>query len=80
MVARSTVFKSNRSQAVRLPKEVAFPDNVHRVEVIVVGQSRLIVPEGQRWTDFFENGPFLSDDFPDEIEDSIPDRDVSFDD
>jgi antitoxin VapB len=63
MVARSTVFKSNKSQAVRLPKEVAFPEGVHRVEIIAMGNSRLIVPEGKRWSDFFENGPRVSEDF-----------------
>ena len=34
----TTVFFSNRSQAVRLPKAVALPENVKRVEVIAVGQ------------------------------------------
>lgn len=62
-MSRSTVFTLNRSQAVRLPKAVAFPDDVRDVEVIVVGKSRVITPVGQRWTDFFENGPFATDDF-----------------
>jgi antitoxin VapB len=59
----STVFTSNRSQAVRLPKIVAFPDDVHQVDILKVGRSRVIVPHGKRWDDFFENGPLLSDDF-----------------
>ena len=62
-MARSTVFKTNRSQAVRLPKAVAFPDGVHEVEIIKVGQSRIITPLGRRWEDFFANGPPVSDDF-----------------
>jgi antitoxin VapB len=62
-MARSTVFISNRSQAVRLPKAVAFPDGVHQVEIIRLGNSRLIVPVGRRWDEFFENGPRVSDDF-----------------
>jgi len=62
-MARSTVFKSNRSQAVRLPKEVAFPEGVHQVEVIKMGSARLITPVGQRWKEFFENGPRVSEDF-----------------
>ncbi len=33
----TTVFLSNRSQAVRLPKAVALRENVKRVEVIAVG-------------------------------------------
>ena len=62
-MARSTVFISNRSQAVRLPKAVAFPEGVHQVEIIRLGNSRLITPVGRRWDEFFVNGPRVSDDF-----------------
>ena len=55
-MTETTVFKSNRSQAVRLPKAVALPDEVKRVEVIRMGQARLIVPIGHGWDDFFD-GP-----------------------
>lgn len=68
MVAKSTVFKTNRSQAVRLPKEMAFPEDVHRVEIIKSGQGRLIMPEGKRWSDFFAKGPRVSEDFMSERE------------
>ena len=61
-MAESTVFKSNRSQAVRLPKSVALPDDVKRVEIIQMGQARLLVPVGHRWDDFFA-GPVMTDDF-----------------
>jgi antitoxin VapB len=62
-MARSTVFTTNRSQAVRLPKAVAFPDGVRQVEIIKVGRSRVITPVGHRWDDFFDNGPRASEDF-----------------
>jgi antitoxin VapB len=62
-VARSTVFISNRSQAVRLPKAVAFPEGVHQVEIIRLGNSRLITPVGRRWDEFFVDGPRVSEDF-----------------
>ena len=62
-MARSTVFVTNRSQAVRLPKAVAFPEGVHQVEIIKLGHSRLITPAGRRWDDFFVNGPGASEDF-----------------
>jgi antitoxin VapB len=58
----STVFTSNRSQAVRLPKAVAFPEGVHQVDILKIGRSRVIVPQGKRWDDLFANGPRLSDD------------------
>jgi antitoxin VapB len=62
-MARSTVFRTNRSQAVRLPKAVAFPEGVHQVEIIKVGHSRLVSPVGRRWDEFFVNGPRASEDF-----------------
>jgi antitoxin VapB len=61
-MARSTVFTTNRSQAVRLPKPVALPATVRQVEVTKLGRSRLITPVGQSWDAFFD-GPRVSDDF-----------------
>jgi antitoxin VapB len=60
---RSTIFKTNRTQAVRLPKAVAFPEDVRQVEIIKIGQARLVIPVGRRWDDFFMNGPQVSEDF-----------------
>ena len=62
-LATSIVFLSNRSQAVRLPKAVAFPAEVRHVEIVKVGRSRIITPRGQRWDDLFESGPRASEDF-----------------
>jgi antitoxin VapB len=62
-MTRSTVFTSNRNQAVRLPKAVAFPENVHQVDILKIGRSRVIVPQGKRWDDLFQYGPHASDDF-----------------
>jgi len=59
----STIFTSNRSQAVRLPKAVAFPDGVHQVDILKIGSSRVIVPQGKRWDDLFLSGPRASEDF-----------------
>jgi antitoxin VapB len=74
MVARSTVFTTNRSQAVRLPKAVAFPEGVREVEIIMVGDSRIIIPVGRRWSDFFLHGPRVSDDFMTERDDPPPEE------
>lgn len=41
--------QSNRSQAVRLPKAVALPEDVTRVEVVAVGRARIITPVGESW-------------------------------
>ena len=37
-MTRTTVFKSNRRQAVRLPKAVALPETVTEVDVIRLGE------------------------------------------
>ena len=58
----STVFKSNRTQAVRLPKAVALPGNIKKVDVIAVGQTRIITPAGTSWDSWFD-GPSVSSDF-----------------
>ncbi len=62
MTVRTRIFKSNRSQAVRLPKEVAFPESVKDVEITAVGNKRLIQPVGQSWDDWF-SAPGVSSDF-----------------
>jgi antitoxin VapB len=51
---RTRLFQTNRSQAVRLPKEVAFPAGVHEVVVLRDGARRIIVPANAIWDDFFE--------------------------
>ncbi len=53
-MVRTTVFQSNRSQAVRLPKDVAFPDDVKQVTVLRDGKRRVIVPAGALWDEFFD--------------------------
>ena len=53
-MTRTTVFHSNRSQAVRLPKDVAFPKDVKEVAVLRDGKRRVIVPANAVWDDFFD--------------------------
>jgi antitoxin VapB len=59
----STVFANNRTQAVRLPAELRFPDTVKKVEVRAVGQERIIAPVGQAWDSFFSAESGASEDF-----------------
>jgi antitoxin VapB len=33
------------------------------VDILKIGRSRLIVPQGKRWDDLFQKGPRASDDF-----------------
>lgn len=53
-MTKTTVFLSNRSQAVRLPKDVAFPPGVREVAILRDGARRLIVPANAVWDDFFD--------------------------
>lgn len=61
-MVKTTLFKSNKTQAVRLPKDVAFSEDVKEVEVLVVGESRIITPAKTSWASWF-NGEPASDDF-----------------
>lgn len=59
---QGAVFKSNRSQAIRLPKAVALPDSVQRVDVVALGRTRIITPAGEAWDSWFD-GEAASADF-----------------
>lgn len=59
------LFKSNRSQAVRLPKAVAFPEGVSAVDVVAIGRARMIMPADDSWDIWFD-GPAATLDFMDE--------------
>ena len=37
--------------------------DVHHVDILKIGRSRVIVPQGKRWDDLFQSGPRVSDDF-----------------
>ncbi len=53
-MSHTTLFRSNRSQAVRLPKAVAFPPGVHQVAILRDGARRVIVPVDAVWDAFFD--------------------------
>ena len=59
---KTKIFKNNRSQAIRLPKEVAFPESVKDVEITAIGNKRVIAPASQSWDEWF-NDPGVSTDF-----------------
>jgi len=58
-----SVFKNNRTQAVRLPVGSRFPDNVKKVFVRVVGQDRILSPLTNTWDSFFLSEDGVTDDF-----------------
>jgi antitoxin VapB len=66
------VFKNGRSQAVRIPKE--FRLDVDEVLIERKGKQIILTPRTRRpwktWAEYFAQREPLSDDFPDEIEDT----------
>ena len=61
-MVQTKLFKSNQSQAVRLPKAVAFSEDITEVEIVIVGNSRIITPANQSWDSWFD-GPSVTDEF-----------------
>ncbi|EJO3863090.1 antitoxin [Vibrio parahaemolyticus] len=62
-MVQATVFVNNRSQAVRLPAETRFPEEVKKVSVRVVGKERILAPIENTWDSFFLSDQSVSDDF-----------------
>ena len=58
-----SIFVNNRTQAVRLPVETRFPDNVKKVAVRILGKDRVLSPVENRWDSFFLAEQGVTDDF-----------------
>jgi antitoxin VapB len=58
---QGSVFQSNRSQAVRLPKAAALPAGVKRVDVVAIGRTRIITPAGESWDSWFDSDGVSAD-------------------
>lgn len=54
-MVRTTLFLTHKSQAVRLPRDVAFPDRVRDVTILRDGARRILIPSDALWDDFFDN-------------------------
>ncbi|MCC5872743.1 MAG: antitoxin [Gammaproteobacteria bacterium] len=59
---RVSLFRSNKSQALRLPKAVAYSESVKQVDIVAIGRARLIAPAGESWDAWFDDAG-VSDDF-----------------
>ena len=62
-MATGSVFANNRTQAVRLPVETRFPDDVKKVIVRVLGKDRVLSPVENSWDSFFLSDQRVTDDF-----------------
>jgi len=58
-----SVFLNNRTQAVRLPADSRFPDQVKKVYVRVLGHERVLTPVEYTWDSFFLGAERVTDDF-----------------
>ena len=77
-MAQSTVFKNNKSQAIRLPKPVAFPDSVKIVDIIKLGRARLITPAGESWDVWFDRKAVAEDFVPEREQPGHQERDSQY--
>ncbi len=59
---QTRLFKSNKSQAVRLPKAVEMPESISAVDIVAIGNTRIITPAGESWDVWFDSQG-VSDDF-----------------
>ena len=60
---QGSVFINNRSQAVRLPAEMRFPEDVKKVFVRAMGKERVLSPIENIWDSFFMSEDSVSKDF-----------------
>jgi antitoxin VapB len=75
---KASLFKSNRNQAVRIPKDMEFPADVKEVHILKIGKRLEIIPVGALWDEFFSR--VLADDDFVAPEDRPPhDREFGFD-
>jgi antitoxin VapB len=59
---KTSLFKNNQSQAVRLPKSLAYDESIKKVVITAIGKTRIISPVESSWDAWFE-GQGVSDDF-----------------
>ena len=79
-MAKGSVFMTNKTQAVRIPAEARFPDEVKQVVIEVVGNTRVLIPAESVWESYFDNPSPVSEDFMRERGDDLPqERRESFD-
>ena len=62
----AALFRSNRNQAVRIPKDMEFPEGVKEVVVRRVGNQLILTPPDAIWDDFFDR-PGIDIEEPDEL-------------
>lgn len=61
-MTQATISTNNKSQMVRIPKALEFPEEVKKVSIIQIGNGRLITPAETSWDSWFD-GESVTDGF-----------------
>jgi len=69
---RASIFRNGANQAVRLPQELRFPEEVKEVRILRQGDSLLISPIRRDWASFFSLQVDVPEDFLEHRDDSTP--------
>jgi antitoxin VapB len=72
---RASIFRNGANQAVRLPQELRFPDEVKEVRIRKQGDAILISPIRPNWATFFSLAIDVPEDFLGHRDDSPQSRD-----
>ncbi len=60
---QGSVFVNNKTQAVRLPVEARFDENVKKVSIRTIGKERILSPIENTWDSFFLSDNKVTEDF-----------------
>ncbi len=66
------IFKSGNSQAVRLPREFQFDGK--EVEILKRDGDLILRPMRKTWKHYFDRARRFTEDFPNQIEDILPEQ------
>lgn len=69
---RASIFRNGSNQAVRLPQELRFPENVKEVRIRKQGDALLLSPVRSDWSSFFALQIVVPDDFLADRRDTPP--------
>lgn len=68
----ASIFRNGANQAVRLPQELRFPQNVKEVRIRKQGDNLLISPVRPDWDSFFARQPETPESFLEPRDDAPP--------
>jgi antitoxin VapB len=69
---KASLFKNGANQAVRLPQEMRFPDDVREVIIRRDGNKLVLIPAKPGWADFFRSKVKVPNSFLRDREDVPP--------